>query len=757
METLRVLCLHGFRQDGDLFANKTSRLVDECRSIASLTFVSAPHLAAVADHGLTNNVVERSWCDADGRWDATFTMICDIDDSFDAVLGFSQGCSAALQLISRDHLPKCLENVRALILVASPFSEGHQAIPQLKSLHVIGNSDTITEPQESLRVAESFEHPEFHFHSGGHAVPQNKEGLAAFKRFFESIQVPIDSTQFRSTVEEEVSVVQAVFGDFVKVQLNGDTASIEVELSTTVEGFPDPPVVQINLGPRYPTAPAECFMLKPMAREAPWLHRVNRELKSLSENGAGTPMIFQLASAAATVLEQEQMRASSTQDEQSAVAWDVDPATIKPIIDAAYAAAEERRNAFAVTNFGKHAGGVMKFVIGLVGKPSAGKSTFFNAITDPQSEFESAKVGAFPFTTIEPNVGDAFFTHECFCKMANMESQCGAEFGHLPGTSLRRIPVVIKDVAGLVPGAYAGRGKGNQFLNDLCDAHVLVHVVDGSGTSTAGGEVDPDHASKPWEDIIWIRQEIHWWIFDNISSHWDVIRRKPIKLLSMFTGYHATPGFVEAVLESTGAKLSTLQDDVARWTAVTLHEFVASFVTHRFPTVLALNKADHPEADSHYQKVIQAFPHLPVIQMSAKTEANLLAMRRRGDVAYLTGTIPRWLRPANSSKDFQNSLDYVSAKGSTGVTEVLRAAVVCRPAVVFFPVDDFEALSFEGTCLKKMIMMKPGSNVEDAFRGVVPHGKAFVRAEFMAKDGEKRILKKGSVIPTESAIRFFYR
>lgn len=45
----------------------------------------------------------------------------------------------------------------------------------------------------------------------------------------------------------------------------------------------------------------------------------------------------------------------------------------------------------------------------------------------------------------------------------------------------------IKDVAGLVPGAYMGLGCGNAFLNDLLDADVLVHVLDGSGTTDRGG------------------------------------------------------------------------------------------------------------------------------------------------------------------------------------------------------------------------------------------------------------------------------
>lgn len=49
--------------------------------------------------------------------------------------------------------------------------------------------------------------------------------------------------------------------------------------------------------------------------------------------------------------------------------------------------------------------------------------------------------------------------------------------------------MIVKDVAGLVPGAYKGRGKGNRFLNDLCDADVLIHVVDATGRSDKDGNV----------------------------------------------------------------------------------------------------------------------------------------------------------------------------------------------------------------------------------------------------------------------------
>lgn len=46
----------------------------------------------------------------------------------------------------------------------------------------------------------------------------------------------------------------------------------------------------------------------------------------------------------------------------------------------------------------------------------------------------------------------------------------------------------MKDVAGLVPGACDGRGKGNKFLNDLLDADVLVHVIDVSGETDENGK-----------------------------------------------------------------------------------------------------------------------------------------------------------------------------------------------------------------------------------------------------------------------------
>lgn len=207
-----------------------------------------------------------------------------------------------------------------------------------------------------------------------------------------------------------------------------------------------------------------------------------------------------------------------------------------------------------------------EFTVGLVGKPSAGKSTLFNATTDPPTEADGARVAAFPFTTITPNTGRGYAACPCPCREMGLEAVCQAGFGKVgfrpeqldprynhvhvipcgPAEApWRRLPVLIKDVAGLVPGAYQGRGKGNAFLNDLLDADVLVHVVDVSGSTdhegNALGEDAGSAAPDPLDEIGWVRAEIHRWIFDNVRAKWQGIVRRPDRLPAMFTGEGAAP------------------------------------------------------------------------------------------------------------------------------------------------------------------------------------------------------------------------
>jgi len=90
---------------------------------------------------------------------------------------------------------------------------------------------------------------------------------------------------------------------------------------------------------------------------------------------------------------------------------------------------------------------------GLVGLPNAGKSTFLNAVTNA-----NAKIGAYPFTTLHPQLG--------------VVRHGGREF-------------VLADIPGLIEGAAEGAGIGDRFLGHVERCRVLLHLVDANAEDVA--------------------------------------------------------------------------------------------------------------------------------------------------------------------------------------------------------------------------------------------------------------------------------
>src|SRR6266487_956368 len=100
---------------------------------------------------------------------------------------------------------------------------------------------------------------------------------------------------------------------------------------------------------------------------------------------------------------------------------------------------------------------------GIVGLPNVGKSTLFNAVT----RTHKAPAENYPFCTIDPNVGVVIVPDPRLEKIAQISH------------SKKIVPAAIEfvDIAGLVKGASAGEGLGNQFLHHIREVDAIVQVV----------------------------------------------------------------------------------------------------------------------------------------------------------------------------------------------------------------------------------------------------------------------------------------
>jgi len=392
-------------------------------------------------------------------------------------------------------------------------------------------------------------------------------------------------------------------------------------------------------------------------------------------------------------------------------------------------------------------------LLGLVGKPSCGKSTFFKALT-----LADVAIASYPFTTIKPNRGAGHVKVKCIDTEFN--TQCNPREGFCLEHN-RFVPVEVMDVAGLVPGAHEGKGLGNQFLDDLRQADVLIHVVDASGSANERGEIGKPGSYDPANDVMFLEEEIDLWYFGIMEKSWEKFAKVALlehKKLSesvakQFSGLGVTESMVDIVLE----ELKLDAENPTKWTLEELKSFTVALRRKTKPLLIAANKCDLPMAAENIERLKKEFPDYRFVPCSAEAELALKEAAKAGLIKYIPGdndfTIinESQLQPKQKAAlDFirKNVLDVF---GGTGIQQAMNAAVFdLLRYVAIFPGGVNKLTDQFGRVLPDCFLMPPGTTALGfAFKLHTDFGKNFIRAIDVRKKmpmGKDHVLQSGDVI-----------
>jgi ribosome-binding ATPase YchF (GTP1/OBG family) len=401
----------------------------------------------------------------------------------------------------------------------------------------------------------------------------------------------------------------------------------------------------------------------------------------------------------------------------------------------------------------------MGFDVGIVGKPSCGKTSFTNAAC--MTDF---KVGSYPFTTIEANVGVTHVRTVCACKDLGVEDN---PKNSICIEGIRLIPVKLIDVAGLVPGAHEGRGMGNQFLDDLRQADVLIHIVDASGSLDSEGQEVAAGSHDPVEDVRFLEDELVEWMLAIVKKDWRRItgrvRSEGAKLeellLEKLSGLKITRGQVLKAIRAAELKAEA----VDKWSDDDTREFVRTLQRVSKPIIIAANKIDRPGAEENYERLRAEFPDSLVVPVSALAEKVLKDLEKKSIVKYIPGDDDlEILKPQDLSDGEKTQLEKLREQilkkyGGTGVQNILNRAVFdYLKMITVYPVHDANSYTdSDGNVLPDVFLVPEGTTAKE-FAGYIHtdlmesfiHG---IDARTKMRISDKHVLKDRDVIKIVSA------
>jgi ribosome-binding ATPase YchF (GTP1/OBG family) len=360
--------------------------------------------------------------------------------------------------------------------------------------------------------------------------------------------------------------------------------------------------------------------------------------------------------------------------------------------------------------------------IGLIGKTNTGKTTFFNSAT-----LSAAEISNYPFTTKQPNVGNAHAIALCVHKEFDLQdnpknSRC------IDGW--RFIPIELVDLPGLIKGAWEGKGLGNQFLSIAAQSDALLHVVDASGSIDASGKIAESGTGDPVADVGDIEEELVMWYLKLFEANRDKISRAISgagmdvvpAITEVFRGIGVKEEHVRLALEQnklTGVKFDDFGQQETK-------DFCWSLRDISKPTLIVANKVDLPSATENFRRLREEYKDVIVIPASADAELTLRRAETRGVIRYIPGDERFEINEQTSLNDKQKwalnfiRKDILGEYMRTGVQFAINVAVFKLLKMnAIYPVANVQNFSDKhGNVLPDVYLMKSGSTVEDLAREI---------------------------------------
>ena len=384
-------------------------------------------------------------------------------------------------------------------------------------------------------------------------------------------------------------------------------------------------------------------------------------------------------------------------------------------------------------------------LIGILGRPNSGKSTFFKAAT-----LVDVLIANYPFATIKPNRGIAYVKIKDFA--ADFGKVSNPREGYVK-SGFRFVPFELMDVAGLVAGASEGRGLGNEFLSDLAGADAFIHVVDISGEYD--GEGKPAENYYPGKDIEIIEKELDLWYFGILMKVWIAFSRNlemqkkkfEEAVAKQFSGLKVEEEDVRYII----GKGKFNVDKPSNWKEEEIFRFAQLLRKETKKMIIAANKMDTLKARENLEKIKEEFDY-PIVPCFAEGELALREADKNKIIEYVPGEKSfKIISDGKLNEKQKAALDNISEimdeYESTGIQEVLNRIV--------FEILGFNAIypaglkltDSKGNVLPDCFLMPPKSTALDfAYRLHTDIGNNFVKAIHIKTKqavGKDYILKNG--------------